>query len=219
MSEQGWIWEQNRHQCACGARIETLGGEFVAELAFFTTLNRFAFWWNARVLKWEGTKIHWYQQTLHILISGQNKPHQLTWSSSLSLDRSKLTWSGGNEIIVDDLRSNKLWGSTKHFHLEQGGQKMHLLAAIKIRKNMIFLRTQSHILPSLQVLVALLCQSQLFSPEKKNIFTAPQPAAVCFFRASVLFSIENAKLWPILTNLGYFVANLCTFQCIFYRPS
>ena len=45
---------------------------------------------------------------------------------------------------------------------------MHLLAAIKIRKNMIFLRTRSHILPSLQVLVALLCQSQLFSPEKKT---------------------------------------------------
>ena len=41
---------------------------------------------------------------------------------------------------------------------------------------------------------------------------------VLFFRADVLFSIENAKFWPILTILGYFVANLRTFWCTFYRP-
>ena len=44
-----------------------------------------------------------------------------------------------------------------------------------------------------------------------------QPAVVCFFRARVLFSMENAKFWPILTNLGYFIANLRTFRCTFYR--
>ena len=38
-----------------------------------------------------------------------------------------------------------------------------------------------------------------------------QPAAICFFKASVLFSIENAKIWPIFANFGYFVANLRTF--------
>ena len=40
-----------------------------------------------------------------------------------------------------------------------------------------------------------------------------QPDVAYFFRAGVLFSIENAKFWPILTNLGYFVANLRTFWC------
>ena len=30
------------------------------------------------------------------------------------------------------------------------------------------------------------------------------------------FSIENAKYWLILINLGYFVANLSTLWCIFY---
>ena len=34
----------------------------------------------------------------------------------------------------------------------------------------------------------------------------------------VLFSIENAKFWPVFTNLGYFVANLRTFWCMFCRP-
>ena len=38
------------------------------------------------------------------------------------------------------------------------------------------------------------------------------------FRAGVLFSIENAYFWSILTNLGYFVANLRTFWCTFYMP-
>ena len=43
---------------------------------------------------------------------------------------------------------------------------------------------------------------------------------ICIFHfwAGVLFSIENAKFWPILINLGYFVANLFTFQCTIYRP-
>ena len=36
-----------------------------------------------------------------------------------------------------------------------------------------------------------------------------------FVRAGVLFGIENAKCWPILTNLGYFVANLRTFGELF----
>ena len=40
-----------------------------------------------------------------------------------------------------------------------------------------------------------------------------------FFQAGVLFSLENAKFWPILTNLGYFVANLRTFLGTFYRPN
>ena len=33
-------------------------------------------------------------------------------------------------------------------------------------------------------------------------------AVVYFFRSGVLFSIENTKFWPILANIGYFVANL-----------
>ena len=33
---------------------------------------------------------------------------------------------------------------------------------------------------------------------------------VYFFPAGVLFSIEKAKMWSILTNIGYFVANLRT---------
>ena len=32
-----------------------------------------------------------------------------------------------------------------------------------------------------------------------------------FFQASRLFSIENAKFWPLLANFSYFVVNLCTF--------
>ena len=35
----------------------------------------------------------------------------------------------------------------------------------------------------------------------------PLPPVVNFFQAGVIFSIENAKLWPILANLGYFVVN------------
>ena len=31
------------------------------------------------------------------------------------------------------------------------------------------------------------------------------------------FNIENAKFWPILTNLSYFVPFLCTFWCTFYE--
>ena len=46
----------------------------------------------------------------------------------------------------------------------------------------------------------------------------PQLAVVYFFQTGVLFGIENAKFWPILTNRGYFVANLRTFWCTFYRP-
>ena len=41
------------------------------------------------------------------------------------------------------------------------------------------------------------------------------------FRGGVLFSIEYAKFWPILalmTNFGYFVANLRAFGCTLYRP-
>ena len=48
-----------------------------------------------------------------------------------------------------------------------------------------------------------------------NRATTTQLAVVYFFRASVLFTIENAKFWPILTNLGCFVANL-RFFCILF---
>ena len=40
---------------------------------------------------------------------------------------------------------------------------------------------------------------------------------VYFFWFGVLFSIENAKFWPNLANLDYFVANLRTLGCISYR--
>ena len=46
-----------------------------------------------------------------------------------------------------------------------------------------------------------------------------QPAMVFFFQAGILFCIANAKFWPILSNLGYFVTNLRTFCCTFYRPN
>ena len=36
-----------------------------------------------------------------------------------------------------------------------------------------------------------------------------------FFQAGVICSIENAKCWPILAHLDYFVANMCTFWCTF----
>ena len=39
-----------------------------------------------------------------------------------------------------------------------------------------------------------------------------------FVQYGTSFSIENAKFWPVLTIFGYFVANLCTFWCPFYRP-
>ena len=32
------------------------------------------------------------------------------------------------------------------------------------------------------------------------------------------FSIENAKLWPVFADCGYFVTNLRTFLGPFYRP-
>ena len=40
-----------------------------------------------------------------------------------------------------------------------------------------------------------------------------------FFQAGAPFSIENARLWPVLAILGYFfLTNLRTFWCPFYRP-
>ena len=36
-----------------------------------------------------------------------------------------------------------------------------------------------------------------------------------FFQDGALVSIENAKVWPIVAHLGYFVANLHTFWCTF----
>ena len=56
--------------------------------------------------------------------------------------------------------------------------------------------------------------------ERKEVclLEPPQPAVVYFFQAGVNLSIENAKFWPILTNFGYFLANLRTFRCTFYRP-
>ena len=45
-----------------------------------------------------------------------------------------------------------------------------------------------------------------------------QPAVVYFFPAVLLFSIEDAKFWPVLAKFDYFVANIQTFCRIFYRP-
>ena len=45
----------------------------------------------------------------------------------------------------------------------------------------------------------------------------PQPAVVFSFRTRAFFCTENAKFWPLLTNLGYFVASLRTFWCTFTR--
>ena len=39
-----------------------------------------------------------------------------------------------------------------------------------------------------------------------------------FLHASILLSIESAKFWPTLAHFDYFVANLRTFCCAFYRP-
>ena len=40
-----------------------------------------------------------------------------------------------------------------------------------------------------------------------------------FFQSGAPFSIENARLWPVLAILGYFfLTNLRTFWCPFYRP-
>ena len=38
---------------------------------------------------------------------------------------------------------------------------------------------------------------------------------VYFFHAGVLFSIESAKFWPFLTNLGYFVTYTHFFNVFF----
>ena len=48
-----------------------------------------------------------------------------------------------------------------------------------------------------------------------HITQPPQPEVVYFFCAGVLFNKENAKSWPILTNLGYFVANMRTLGVFF----
>ena len=39
-----------------------------------------------------------------------------------------------------------------------------------------------------------------------------------FFQAGALLSIENAKLWLVLAIFVYFVMNLVTFLCSFYKP-
>ena len=39
-----------------------------------------------------------------------------------------------------------------------------------------------------------------------------------FFQAGALVCKENVKFWPILADIGDFVANLRTFWCPFYRP-
>ena len=43
-------------------------------------------------------------------------------------------------------------------------------------------------------------------------------AVVYFFQAGVLLSKENAKIWLLMANFGYFVANLNTLCRTFYRP-
>ena len=49
-------------------------------------------------------------------------------------------------------------------------------------------------------------------PQLILVTTATTGSSV-LFQAGILFSIENAKYWPILAHLGYFVANLRTFRC------
>ena len=39
-----------------------------------------------------------------------------------------------------------------------------------------------------------------------------------FFQVCAPFSIENTKFWPVLAIFGFFVTNLRTFWCSFYRP-
>ena len=39
-----------------------------------------------------------------------------------------------------------------------------------------------------------------------------------FFQAGAHLSIENTKLWPVLAIFCYFVTDLRTFLCPFYRP-
>ena len=49
-----------------------------------------------------------------------------------------------------------------------------------------------------------------------TITTATSGCGV-FFQAILLFTIANAKLWPILLNFGHYVAILCILWCAFYR--
>ena len=54
--------------------------------------------------------------------------------------------------------------------------------------------------------------------KKTHLFDLVTTGGGVLFRAVVFISMENAKFWPIFTNLGYFVANLHTFWCTLYRP-
>ena len=54
--------------------------------------------------------------------------------------------------------------------------------------------------------------------KKTHLFDLVTTGGGVLFRTGVSISIENAKFMPILTNFSYFVANLCTFWCTFYRP-
>ena len=42
-----------------------------------------------------------------------------------------------------------------------------------------------------------------------------QPAVVYFLQAGLLFFREDTKFWPVLANLGYFVANMGIFGVLF----
>ena len=62
---------------------------------------------------------------------------------------------------------------------------------------------------------------EIFSHKNSVLKSRPQLILIfvstgggVLFQAGAPFCTENMKFWPILANLGYFVANLRTFWCI-----
>ena len=56
--------------------------------------------------------------------------------------------------------------------------------------------------------------NEVFGASSIFVTTGPNGGSV-LFQGRALFCRENARFWPILANLGYFVANLHTFWCSF----
>ena len=55
---------------------------------------------------------------------------------------------------------------------------------------------------------------EVFGASSIFVTTGPNGGSV-LFQERALFCTENAGFWPILANLGYFVANLRTLWCTF----
>ena len=59
---------------------------------------------------------------------------------------------------------------------------------------------------------------KLFRRAQLIFVTTATTSGGILFRAGILYSMENAKFWPILANYVYFAACLLTFWCTFYKP-